>query len=253
MKKLFLHIVFLFLLTLQLNAGTAVDSLFIQANDNYAGGYYMQAIELYESVLAKGMESGELYFNFGNAYYKLKNYPKSILQYERALLFDPRNEDIKHNLAKARMYIIDKIDEIPEFVIKRWINSLITLLSSNTWAILSLFTFVLGIVFLLFYFLSYKLMLRRAGFYSGIIVLLLSLTMFFLSFRAKSLFISSNEAIIMTPTVTVKSSPRASGTDLFIVHEGTKILIIDSLETWYEIRLSDGKQGWLQQKDVEPI
>ena len=229
------------------------DSLFIKANENYSTGAYPEAIELYENILLLGMESGELYFNLGNAYYKTQNYPKSILNYERALQFEPRDEDILHNLAKARMYIIDKIDEIPEFVIKRWINGLIILFTSNTWAIISLISFIVGISFFLLYFLSSRIMLRRTGFYTGLIVLLLSFALLFLSYKSKNLLEDRISGIVLTPTVTVKASPRDTGTDLFIVHEGIKVQILDLLDNWYEIRLSDGKQGWMQQKDLEPI
>ncbi len=234
-------------------ANSNPDSVFNKANEYYSLGEYSDAIELYENILSLGMESGELYFNLGNAYYKTQNYPKSILNYERALLFEPRDEDILHNLAKARLYIIDKIDEIPEFVIKRWINGLIILFTSNTWAILSLISFILGISFFLLYFLSSRLMLRRTGFYIGLIVLLLSFVLLFLSYKSRNILENSNGGIVMTPTVTVKASPRDSGTDLFIIHEGMKVQILDLLDNWYEIRLSDGKQGWMQQKDLEPI
>lgn len=229
------------------------DSVFNKANNSYSLGEYTEAIEQYENILLLGMESAELYFNLGNAYYKTQNYPKSILNYERALLLKPRDEDILHNLAKARMYLIDKIDEIPEFVIKRWINGLIILLTSNSWAILSLVSFIIGISLSLFYFLSSKLVLRRTGFYTGFIVLLLSFVFLFLSYKSRNLQENSNGGIVMTPTVTVKASPRDTGTDLFIIHEGIKVQILDLLDDWYEIRLSDGKQGWMQQKDLEPI
>lgn len=253
MKTYLLTILFHFFLLSQSIANENSDSVFYQANNRYATENFTEAIELYESIISQGFESGELYYNLGNAYYKTKNYPKSILNYERALLHDPRNEDIIHNLAKARMYIIDKIDEIPEIALERWINGLIILFTSNTWAILSVLVFFLGILFMLVYFLSSRLTLRRMGFYTGLILLLFSVTFFYLSVKSKILVEKSNAGIVMTSTVTVKSSPRDSGTNLFIIHEGTKVLIVDSLESWYEIRLSDGKQGWMQQKDVEPI
>lgn len=242
-----------FSLFLNVYAESVADSLFNDANDFYATGNYTEAIEKYENILNEGLESEEVYYNLGNAYYKTQNYPKSILNYERALLYDPRDEDIVHNLAKARMYIIDSIDEIPVFVIKRWINGLIILFNSNTWALLSLLAFVLGISFLLIYFLSSKLLLRRLGFYSAVLVLIFSGILFYLSYKSRNIIEESNGGIVMTSTVTVKASPRNTGTDLFIIHEGLKVQIIDALDNWYEIRLSDGKQGWMQQKDVEPI
>ncbi len=253
MKKYLFIILFPYCFIYQGIAITDPDSAFHQANNLYSAGNYPEAIGLYETIVSQRMESAELYFNLGNAYYKIHNYPRSILNYERALLCNPRDVDIRHNLAKARLYIIDQVDEIPEFIIKKWINSVIILFKSNTWALLSLVTFTLGILFLLVYFLSGKLVMRRAGFYAGSIVLILSFILFYVSFKSKNLIENSNEAIIMTPTVTIKSSPRDSGTNLFIIHEGTKVSIVDSLDNWYEIRLSDGKQGWMQQKDIESI
>ncbi|MGD2035374.1 MAG: tetratricopeptide repeat protein [Bacteroidales bacterium] len=253
MKKYITSLLLVFVSIIPGLAGTETDSLFQKANAYYAQGNYTEAIDVYENILAGGMESGGLFYNLGNAYYKIQNYPKAILNYEKALLYNPRDEDIIHNLAKARLFIIDKIEEIPEFIIKRWINSLIILFSSDTWAILSLITFVVGLLTLLLYFLSSTISVRKVGFYSGLITLVFSLIFFYLSFKARILVEDSDGGIVMTPTVTVKGSPRESGTDLFIIHEGTKVVLLDSLDSWYEIRLADGKQGWMQQKNVEPI
>ncbi len=236
-----------------LNAKTTADSLFQAANTSYAEGNYTAAGEQYEAILARGFESGEVYYNLGNCYYNQENYPRAILNFERALLLDPGNDNIEHNLAKARIYTIDKIEEIPQFVIRRWINSVIILLHSNAWAIISLIAFVLMLIMLLIYFLTTNVNRKRAGFYLAVIALLISAGSYYLASKSKQLVVNSNGAVVMSATVTVKGSPRDKGTDLFIIHEGTKVSIVNSLDEWYEIKLSDGKQGWLRNTAIEPI
>ena len=236
-----------------LNAKTTADSLFQAANTSYAEGNYRVAGEQYEAILVRGFESGEVYYNLGNCYYNQENYPRAILNFERALLLDPGNDNIEHNLAKARIYTIDKIEEIPQFVIQRWINSVIILLHSNSWAILGLSAFVFLLIMLLVYFLSTNVSRKRAGFYLAVITLIISAGSYYLASKSKQLVVNSNGAIVMNATVTVKGSPRDTGTDLFIIHEGTKVSIVNSLDNWYEIILSDGKQGWLRNSAIEPI
>jgi hypothetical protein len=232
---------------------TKPDSLFAKGNSAYASGEYDKAIKIYDSVVAKRYESGYLYLNIGNAYYKLRNYPKAILYYERALLIDPGNAKAKHNLAKAQIYTVDKINEIPEFLLTGWMHQLIMMFRSDTWAIISMIAFALCVVLFLVYFLSMKLSLKRTSFYSAIFLLFIACVTFYLSYKSKTLLINSNGAIVMTPTVTVKGSPSSSSTDLFIVHEGTKVYIMDKIDNWFEIKLADGKTGWLMKNDIEPI
>jgi tetratricopeptide (TPR) repeat protein len=229
------------------------DSMFTAANQLYSREEYENAIQLYQTVKARGYESAELCYNLGNAYYKTREYPKAILNYERALLINPINDNIQHNLTKARMYNIDKIDEIPVFIIKRWSNKIITFFSSNGWALISLGAFILSLALLLLYFLSPHTSIKKWGFYLALSMLLLAVCTFYFSYKAKSIVVKSNGAIVMSLTVTVKSSPRETGTNLFIVHEGAKVYIVNQLDNWYEIKLSDGKQGWLLKSDIEAI
>lgn len=229
------------------------DSSFIAANRAYGEENFDEAINLYQNILSQDLESAEVYFNLGNSFYKIRNYPKAILNYERALLLDPRNENIKYNINKARIYNVDKIDDIPEFIIQRGINGIIGSFKSNTWAVISVFCFAAGLLLLLIYFLSMNISLKRIGFYSGIILLFSAILAFGISSRTKSLQQRSNGAIVISPTITIKGSPSEGGTDLFIIHEGTKVYLLDQLNDWYEIKLGDGKQGWLQQTDIEVI
>jgi tetratricopeptide (TPR) repeat protein len=248
---------YLFVLALMLSiegfGKTTADSLFMAANASYDEGDYAAATEQYEAILVRGYESPEVYYNLGNCYYKQEEYPRAILNYERALLLDPGNDDIEHNLEKSRLYTIDKIEEIPQFVIMKWVNRIIILMHSNSWAIISLVTFLIMLAMFLLYFLSTNVARKRAGFYLALVALIISAGSYYLASKSKQLVVNSNGAIVMNATVTVKASPRDAGTDLFIIHEGTRVSIVNSLDDWYEIRLSDGKQGWLRNTSVEPI
>lgn len=253
MSRLYIFICIAGFIGSGLQARTTSDSLFVAANLSYAEGNYQTAGEQYEAILIRGFESAEVYYNLGNCYYNLENYPRAILNYERALLLDPGNDNVEYNLSKARLFTIDKIEEIPQFIIRRWINSVIILMHSNAWAILSLVTFVIMLSMFLVYFLSANINRKRIGFYIAIIALIISVGSYYLASKSKELVVNSNGAIVMSATVTVKGSPRDKGTDLFIIHEGTKVSIVNSLDEWYEIKLSDGKQGWLRNNTIEPI
>ena len=157
-------------------ADFAADSVFNSANVFYANNNFEKAIENYKLLLGKGYKSAELYFNLGNAYYKLANYPRAILNYERAFLLDPHNENIIFNLEKAQIYIVDQIDEIPEVIVRKWVRGSIAWLSSNTWALISVFSFLICLMGFLLYFLMAKISVRRTGFYAGILFLVLSIS-----------------------------------------------------------------------------
>lgn len=230
-----------------------VDSLFNTTNELYKENGFSEALDNYLAIEEEGYHSAELYLNIGNCYYKLADYPHAILYYERAKLLDPRNEKITFNLAKARTYIIDNIEEIPELFLARWIRNFINILDSNHWAVICLITFVFCWISFLLYFLSGKLNLKRLGFYIGLLLLIISGLTFFNSYKAKMYQTSSNSAIIIYPTVTVKGSPSEEGVNVFIIHEGTKVFITDEVSDWYEIKLTDGKQGWLRKEIIEII
>lgn len=253
MIRLYTYIIIAILFSSGLQAKTTADSLFSVASTFYAEGNYQSAGEHYEAILVRGFESAEVYYNLGNCYYSQENYPRAILNFERALLLNPGDDNIEYNLAKARIFTIDKIEEIPQFVIRRWINSVIILMHSNAWAIVSLVAFIVMLAMFLLYFLSTNISRKRAGFYIAIIALIISAGSYYLASKSKQLVVNSNGAIVMSATVTAKGSPRDSGTDLFIIHEGTKVAIVNSLDDWYEIKLSDGKQGWLRSNAIEPI
>jgi tetratricopeptide (TPR) repeat protein len=229
------------------------DSLVKIGNNLYANGQYFQAINTYEQVLDSGFEASELYFNLGNAYYKLNNIALAILNYERAKILNPYDEDIKHNLAIANAYVVDKIDIIPEFFLKNWIKKIVNYTNSDNWAIMSISAFILFLLLFLIYLFSPGIELKKLSFWLGMLVFFISVSTFYFSIKRKQFLTLKNSAIILTPTVTAKSSPFESGINLFIIHEGTKVSIEDSIDVWNEIKLSDGKKGWIKKSDLIKI
>ncbi len=223
------------------------------ANQYYAESKFEDAIISYESIIESGFEAPQIYFNLGNAYFKKNQIAKAILNYERALILNPKDEDIKYNLELANTYIVDKLDAIPPFFLKIWVNNFSTLIHSNIWATISIICFLLFLGLFLIYLFTNKVLVKKTTFWFGIIFLIISISSYGLSSRNKNLLTKNNTAIIMAPSVTAKSTPDISGTDLFVVHEGTKVEIIDQLGTWAEIKLSDGNKGWIHFNQAEKV
>lgn len=221
------------------------------ANRLYKKGDYKNAIDLYEKILNKDLESTALYYNLANSYYKLSKIPNAILNYERALLISPNNSDARYNLALARTHLVDKIDVIPDVFFIRWFKIFIGMFSSNTWAILSMiFLFVTAIAFSV-----YKYVLKNKNFYIFIMFfsVLLAVCSVLFSYIQKSRLQNRDHAIVFTPVVNIKGSPSSDGVDLFLLHEGTKVEIIEEKEDWVNIKLKDGMEGWIRLKTIQII
>ena len=231
-----------------------VDSLYRYANDSYAAGNWQDAVESYSSVESLGLESAALYCNLGNAWYKAGDVAKAILYYERALKLDPSYSDARYNMTVVSDYIQDRIEPVPEFILKTWARNLCYALDSDAWAVAGLVFLAVVAVSLLLLFLSASLAWRRTGFFAAIVFFLFSLTSLSCAFWQKADYSRKDGAIIMAPVVSVKSSPSSeASTDLFILHEGTKVLILDEVGDWRNIELADGRQGWMQSADMEII
>jgi tetratricopeptide (TPR) repeat protein len=228
---------------------TQLDS----AANNYKAAQYEKSISIYENIVAQGYQSAELYFNLGNAYYKSNKFPMAIVNFERALKLNPNDEDIKFNLQLANTHVVDKLDVLPEFFLKTWKQSFVQILNSNQWAVLSLVTFIVGLGLLLLFFLTDKAMLRRFSFWIGALLIVSSILSFNYARKQINLALNEPDAIVITPSVVVKSSPDESGTELFLMHEGLKIKVTGKLGQWSEIKLSDGNKGWVKTTDFVVI
>ena len=230
------------------------DSLWNAGTAAYSDGRWQDALDAWTQIDALGIESADLSFNMGNACFKLSDYAHAILNYERALRLDPSSSDIKHNLQYANEFIQDNIEPVPDFFLKEWFRSFAHLLSTDAWAALFLVLLALGLGLLLLFFLGRSAPAKKAGFYGAIIAAALCLLCLASSRTQYNQAVSSADAIIVRAVTSVKSSP--SGTtakDLFILHEGAKVHILDSVGEWLNVELPDGRQGWLPQTDLEII
>ncbi len=249
MKKI-IYTLLAFLFVFQLNAN---DSLFEKGNQLYIDQKYNEAIAVYEELLATGVESDGLYFNLGNAYYKAGKMTPAILNYERAKLLAPNNADIQFNLDLANQHVVDAIEALPQVFFVRWWNHLVQSKATDSWANYSLACFIAFLLLLGLYLFSSNNLLRRLGFWIGILFLSGAIITYLFAGKQKKRMVGHDFAIVTQPVVTVKSSPSEGGTNLFMIHEGLKVQILDQLGNWYEIRLADGNQGWLPAETMEKI
>ncbi len=231
----------------------AQADLLQKANELYTKEQFKQSIDVYNQLLMTNMESPEVYFNLGNAYYKTGQYTLAILNYERAKLLAPDDEDINFNLQVANQKVVDSIQELPGIFIVRWWNSLVNSQTTDGWALLSIISFVVFLTMLGFYFFAKTSEVKRITFWSGSFLIVFTIFSWSFAAKQKSRLVNHPEAIVMQPTVTVKSSPTEKGTNLFVVHEGLKVKITDKLGDWVEIKLADGNKGWLLSESVERI
>jgi tetratricopeptide (TPR) repeat protein len=219
----------------------------------YSAGNYREALAQWASLYNTGYRSASLEYNIGNAFFKLNNIPGAILYYERALLLKPADEDIIYNLQIARTMVVDKFETIPELFFVNWFNFLSLSLSTNTWAYISLFSFILLLLFFSLYIYSSRYRNKVTGFWAAVFMLIISVSSVTFALRNRTLVYNNHGAIIFSPLVNGKSSPDSSGNDLFVLHEGTKVTIEDEVGEWYEIRLSDGNKGWVPANCLDKI
>ncbi len=228
------------------------DSL-AYANTLYTKGEYASAAKHYEAIAAEGLVAPELYYNLGNAYYKMNETGRSILNYERALRLNENYSDARHNLELAKQKIVDNIPEKENFFLLHWIETLIRKLNSNQWLYIS-FSLFIGTLILAFLFLfanAYRL--RKIAFYTATLALACSTASFIFAGIRKSQFEKRNTAIVMTGVVVIKSSPDKRGTDLFQLHEGCKVKVKGSLGEWSEVEIANGSAGWIESALIEKI
>jgi len=255
MKRIRLN-TFIFFLVMQcfavsLFAQTA--STLKEAESAYMKKDYRRSIELYEKLLKSKGASAEVYYNLGNAYYKAGDVAPSILYYERAHLMDPGDGDIRFNLQMARQKAVDNIVPVGDFFLVSWFKNIENLYSADSWAQIGIVSFILLLGALILFFFSKWIRLKKIGFYIGLVFLIVVVFANVFANGQRQKLIDRTGAIVFSSTVTVKSSPDESGTDLFILHEGTKVNIKSKLGTWREISTEDGNVGWMPANDIKVI
>ena len=223
------------------------------ANEAYSNEDYEAAIEGYEKVSSAGKEAFELYFNLGNAYYKNHNMPAAILNYERAKKINPDDEDLLANLEMATRFNTDRLEVVPTLEVSKWYRSFVQSFPADLWATFSIIAFILMLLAASAFLYIDKVGLRKVFLGLGIAFFLSSTLTLFWGFQEKGYASNTAEAIVFQPTVTVSSSPDANGTDLFIIHEGIKVSIVEKSGGYTKIKLSDGNVGWLKSEAIEVI
>lgn len=224
-----------------------------QANQAYIQGEYLHAIELYEEVLSMELESAALYYNLGNSYFKVHRLAPAILNYERALRIKPFDENIRHNLEVARSQTIDQIEPVPLIFYEKWWKAFIFLLSIDKWSVLGLITLFVGLMALLFYLFSGRVGVKKWSLGMSVMLLVGSFLSFLAAHSQYSHNFKRDDAIVFTTRVTAKSSPQETSSDLFVLHEGTKVTINDGLGEWVEVTIENGNVGWLKKESIIPV
>ena len=230
-----------------------LESLFKEGNENYLKGKYQETIRIFESIYEKGYEGESLFYNLGNAYYRIGKVGLAILYYEKAKKLSPSDEDINYNLAFANSKIVDKIETLPKFFIFDWWENTLALFSISGWTYLSYVLYLLILGSIGYYYFARSLKTQRISFYSGVISgLFLILTIIFLIVNLNR-ELNVRYGVIVEQVVVTKFSPDQNSKDAFIVHEGIKVIAEDKVNNWVKIKLIDGKVGWLNEKNLRII
>lgn len=224
-----------------------------EAAEAYNAGQFALSAERYEALVAEGYESADLHYNLGNAYYKEGRVAAAILNFERALLLSPGDEDIRTNLEIAKLQTVDKIEPLGRIFLLEWIVTLLNTASSNGWAKVAIVAFLLLLSTVALYFFANRSWARKVGFFAGVVLLFLVIFANYAASHQKSRLTERTSAIVVAKSVTCKSTPAMSGTNLFVLHEGTKVTLKSKLGEWSEIQLADGNVAWIPTADIVQI
>jgi len=226
---------------------------FEQANQLYRGGEYQKAVSMYEQIISNGYGNAEVYFNLGNSYFKLKNIPSAILNYERAKRIAPHDEDISYNLRLANIRIVDKIDPLPTLFLIEWWRAFLNLNSADVWALISIVALWCLMLSAAAFLLVRSFLIRRLMTVIGFLAFIIGIISFVGVVQRNQIELSDREAIVFSQSISVKSAPDAQSVDLFVIHEGVKTEILDIVGNWRKIRLADGKIGWISSESLQII
>ena len=259
MRKQFISTLFFFVLVLPLfgqadSTATDIDTTtFVYGNVMYEKGQYAKSISIYENLLVQNGPSATLYYNLGNCYYKTDKLGLSVLNYERALFYDGRNEDIKYNLELVNLRIRDKMDPINESLVTIWSRDFIKIFSVHSWAFLCILFLWIALSGFAMYRYGKKRNFQRYGFFSFVISLFIFVITLVSAIARNNYDKHYQFAIVMSPSSIVKSEPNESSTNMFLIHEGLKVQLLESDNNWTEVKMPDGNVGWLKNEDIVEV
>lgn len=223
------------------------------ADAAFRSGHYQKAITHYNAALKQG-QSAETYYNMGNAYFRMGDYPEAMIAYQRAARLSPANSDIKHNIEITANKTIDRLPVSSDIFFIEWYKAFVCLLSIDNWAVISIVAFALSLICFLLYLFVQQIGIRRISFYSSVVLALTFLFSILFAWHQHKMLLAKDKGVVTAEMVTVKSSPTHKSSDAFVIHEGTSVNIKDSdIKGWYQIELSDGRQGWMPSASVEVI
>ncbi|MDT0691267.1 tetratricopeptide repeat protein [Salegentibacter sp. F188] len=229
------------------------ENLFEEANSAYAEGNYEQAIEKYEQILASGEASAALYYNLGNAHYKLNHIAPSIYNYEKALMLQPRDSDINNNIEFARNMALDAIEEVEQTGFQKSINSFISRFSADFWAKFAIFFSLLFAALFLAYYYMNKPLVKRLLFGGSVVMLICCIATIYFAYSKEEIQENNQFAIIFSSEAQVRNEPSVRGEEAFVLHEGTKTKVLETYQEWIKIELANGDQGWILRNNLKTL
>lgn len=244
---------FVLIITTCTSFASEVDHLMQQGNNYYQKKEYQKAIDSYNNILSEGYTGTAVYYNLGNAYYREGKLGYAILNYQRALKLSPGDNDVQHNLALANSKTIDQINTLPSFFLFEWWESLLALFTITGWTYTAYIFYILLLISIGLYFFVKGPKYQRYSFFAGLISLSLLIITSALLIVKLNKELNIKNGVIVEQAVTVKQSPDPKSSDAFVIHEGLKVKIEDSVDNWYEIQLQDGKVGWMPKNDLRVI
>ena len=229
------------------------QNTFEKGNQLYQKGNYKTAISNYETVLASGQQSAELYFNLANCYYKLHKVAPAIYNYEKALQLNPNDQEIKTNLEFAQKMAIDDIKVIPNVGFNKIIEEFTNTYFYDTWAWISVLLAFLFFAFFGSYYFS-KTSFQKRIFFTGMFVILIAIVISIASaIYEKNRIINEKAAIIFSETSSLKTEPKASSSQIILLHEGTKVYIVENIANWKKVQLTDETTGWISDQTIKEL
>lgn len=229
------------------------EQLAEQAAKAYNQKQYPEAIALYGKIISNGNESYSLYYNLGNAYFRNNENAQAVLFYEKALKLAPNNEDIKHNIEVVNSKLIDKVEMVPELFYKRWWKQILNMMDIDILATLNILLITFALILIAVYIAVSNLLIRKISFWTGIALFLFFSIGVAAASQRNHYLTEQHEAIIFIQNVNIKSSPDENSKDIFVLHEGTKVKLLDVVAEWQEIRIANGSTGWIKTSDIRKI